>query len=364
MRFFFALMIAIPFSAHALDAVVTVLETPVFKYKSYDAPVVQYYRKGDVIRIHPSIANSRDMEQYAPSAAKLKALQAEKSKTAEAKQDPLFRGEDENTYYIEDEFIPTVDRQGNIAFVLSEHIFVYFGDRRELEQRVIAKDPTDYRLEEPLPRRYPLKSPVGYRGQFLLGITQPYYESYPYKQSITTKGYDSPVDATFTLLRQAPGNYDERLFIGGSMSFRTFENSYTFADRRQATEKNYRFGLGSSISYDAFKGNKNRVNLSGSIIINIVDKFNISQRDASREESRIYDGYSVSPRLNLQYHRKQIFPDLDFVLGTSFEMGSATSFQSKSAGRDTTWWRATGNDKFTTRTTFTLGGYVGIQSAY
>lgn len=364
MKIIFAILITIPFSAHALDAVVTVLETPVFKYKSYDAPVVQYFRKGDVIRVHPSLANSRDMEQYAPSPAKLKALQAEQEKKAESRQDPLFRGEDENTFYIEDEFIPTVDRQGNIAYVLSEHVFVYFGDRRELEQKVIAKDPTDYRLEEPLPRKYPLKAPVGYRGQFLLGITQPYYESYPYKQSVTTKGYDSPVDATITLMKQAPGQYDERLFIGGSLSFRTFENSFTFSDRRLAEERNYRFGLGPTISYDAFKGDKNRVNLSGTIIINLIDQFNISQRDATREENRVYEGYSISPRLNLQYHRKQIFPDIDFVLGTSFEMGAATSFRAKNAGKDTTWWRAIGDDKFTTRTTFTLGGYVGIQSAY
>lgn len=364
MRLILLFLFITPSLAFGLDAVVTVLETPILKFKSFDAPVVQYLRKGDKIRVHPSIANSREMEQYAPSPAKLKKLKAEQSERAEARQDPLFRGEDENTYYIEDQFIPTVDRQGNIAYVISDHIFVYFGDRREFEQRVALKDPTDYRLEEPLPKRYPLLSPTGYRGQFLLGITQPYYESYPYNQSVTTKGYSSPVDATFTLLKQAPGKYDERLFIGGSLSFRTFENSFTFADRRLAEERNYRFGLGPTISYDAFKGDKNRINLSGTIILNLFDRFNISQRDATRRENRVYEGYSVSPRLHLQYHRKQIFPDLDFVLGTSLEMGSATSFRAKNAGKDTTWWRAIGDDKFTTRTTFTLGGYVGIQSAY
>jgi len=55
--------------ALALEAVVTVLETPMFKTKSYDAPVVQYLRKGDIIKVHPSIANRREFDEYAPPAA-------------------------------------------------------------------------------------------------------------------------------------------------------------------------------------------------------------------------------------------------------------------------------------------------------
>ncbi len=73
----------------------------------------------------------------------------------EYNEDKLFRGEEENTAFLEDEFIPTLDRQGNTVYVLSEHIFVYFNDAREYKQRVIAKDPTDYRLEEPLPKKIP-----------------------------------------------------------------------------------------------------------------------------------------------------------------------------------------------------------------
>jgi hypothetical protein len=335
-----------------------------FRYKSYDAPVVQYLRKGDVIKIHPSVANDLDMDRFSPSREKLKTLREEMMRSPEYNQDKLFRGESENTAYLEDEFIPTLDRQGNTVYVLSEHIYVYFNDSREYLQRVATKDPTDYRLEEPLPRKYPLRTTTGLRGQFILGLTQPYYESYPYKDPIKRKGYTSPVDMHLTFLKQAPGNYQERLFIGGTLAVRVFQNSYTFQDRRYAEEQSVRFGIGPTISYDAFKSEKNRVNLSGTVIVNLVDRMYIRQQLDKRSEDRLYTGNSIAPRISLQYHRKQILEDIDFVLGTAMEMGSATTYQAKNGAGEASWWRKLGSDKFTTRTTFTLGGYVGLQSAY
>jgi hypothetical protein len=350
--------------AMALDAVITVLETPLLKYPSYDAPVMQYVRKGDVIKIHPSLANDQKYDQYAPAPEKLAQLKKKMLESPEYNQDPLFPGEKENTFYLEDEFIPTLDRQGNTAYIISEHVYVYFADARELKQNVITSDPTDYRLEEPLPKNYPLKTRSGYRGQFIMGLTQPYFESYPYFDSFKTKGYTSPVDLNLTFVRQAPGNYQERLFIGGTMNLRFYENSYTFEGERLSREQGLKFGLGPTISYDAFKGEKNRINLSATIIVNIVDRLNIEQRQGVTVDNRLYSGNSVVPRLALQYHRKQILEDIDLVLGTAMEIGTATSFRAKNAGSRPAWWQDLANDKFTTRTTFTLGGYVGVQSAY
>lgn len=364
MRRFLVLLLISTTNAFALEAVVTVLEAPMLKYKSLDAPVVQYLRKGDVIKIHPSVGNDRDYNKYAPSPEKLAALKKKLKETPEWNQDPLFRGEDDVNASVDDEFIPTLDRQGHRVYVLAEHIYVYFNDERELTQTKVRKDPTDYRLEEPLPKNYPLPTVSGYRGQFLIGLTQPYYESYNYKDDVTKKGYQSPIDANLTLMRQAPGNYQDRLFIGGTMNLRAFGNSYTFADKRTSDEKGIKFGLGPTISYDAYKGEKNRINLSGSVIVNLFNQLTITQKNAVKEDERIYRGYSLSPRIHLQYHRKQILEDVDFILGTSMEMETATSFQAKNGGSQTAWWRELGDDKFNTRATFTLGAYIGVQSAY
>lgn len=364
MKFIILFLCLVSVKAFALEAVVTVLETPMFKYRSYDAPVVQYLRKGDVIKIHPAVGNDQKYDEYAPNPQKLADLKQKLKNSPEYNQDKLFRGEDENTAFIEDEFIPMLDRQGNTVYVLSDHIYVYFNDSREFKQTFSKTDPTDYRLEEPLPRKYPLRTPTGLRGQFILGLTQPYYESYPYKDPIKRKGYTSPVDMQLTFLKQAPGNYQERLFIGGSLSLRIFQNSYTFQDRRYSEEKFVKLGLGPTISYDAFKSEKNRVNLSGTVIFNFIDRMYVTQSLDSLSEEREYAGNSLAPRISLQYHRKQILEDIDFVLGTAIEMTSATSYQAKNGAGQASWWQHLGSDKFTTRTTFALGGYIGVQSAY
>lgn len=359
--FFFIMTIS---KAIALEAVVTVLETPILQERSYDAKVVQYLRKGDVIKIHPSVGNDRRMNQYAPNEEKLKLVQEKFRNHPDYKQDPLFRGEEENTFGLEDEFIPVVDRLGNISYVISKHLYVYFDDAREIEQTISSKDPTDYRLEEPLPKAYPLPSVSGLRGQFLLGITQPNFESYDYPNQVRTKGYTSPLDLNYTLLKQAPGKYDQRLFIGGTVGLRYYTNTYSFYDFRTSEERGVKIGLGPTISYDAFKGDKNRINLSGTFILNIFDRLYINQSLGSNLDNREYAGNSLLSKLAIQYHRKNVIDELDFVLGTSLEIGSATIFRAKNAGKNPTWWQSRGDDKFTTRTTFTLGGYAGLQIAY
>lgn len=351
-------------SAFALEAVVTVLEAPMFKYQSYDAPVVQYLRKGDIIRIHPSIANESAFDEYAPSPERLAEIRKKINESSDWNKDPLFQNEKEHTYYSDDEFIPTHDRQGHTVYVLSEHIYIYFKDTREFSQRIGKVDKTDYRLEEPLPKKYPLEVRTGYRGQFNLGITQPYFESYPYSDKAQKKGYMSPIDTNITLLKLAPGNYHERLFIGGSFGAKVFENSYTFADNRLAQEKGIKIGLGPTISYDAFKGEKNRINLSGTVMVYLFNQLNISQELSGLSDQRAYRGYSIAPRLNLQYHRKSILEEVDFVLGTSLEIEPATTFRTEDPGTQSSWWTELGNDQFTTQTTFNLGAYFGIQSAY
>jgi hypothetical protein len=350
-------------NAVALDAVVTVLETPLLKSKSYDAPVVQYLRKGDVIKIHPSINNITKYDHLAPSPEKYAKLKKALDESPEWNQDPLFKGKS-TTASIEDEFIPTLDRQGNTVYVIREHLYVYFTNPKEINQTVLTKDPTDYRLEEPLPKKYPLYSQTGIRGQMTLGLTQPYFESYPYPSNVRTKGYTSPVDLNLTFLRRTPDDKFDRFYFGGTFNLRGFSNTYILNSGINAKEQGIKLGLGPYISYDAYKGLVNRINVYGSINVNLFDQLNITQQLNGITEQRNYRAISIAPRIGVQYHRKQILEDLDFVLGTALEVQPATTFRSSSAANQETWWVTRGNDKFKTRTTFTLGGYIGFQSAY
>jgi len=347
----------------ALDAVVTVLETPLLSEPHLKAKAVQYLRKGQIIKVHSSVHNSKAYDHLAPSVEKLKQLKQERDEAPEWTQDPLFKGEATEAS-LDDEFIPTLDRQGNKVYVIRQHLYFYFNDRKELDQNISSHDPTDYRLEEPLPKKYPLFTQTGYRGLVTLGFTQPYSESYPYLSNVKAKGYSSPIDFNFTYLRQSPDHKADRLYIGATLGIRKFSNSFYLFNNVEAQEEGFKLGLGPTVSYDAYKGLKNRLNLYGTILVNFFNQINVEQTQGGLEEARNYRAINLAPRLGLQYHRKSILEDVDFVLGTSYEVEPAITYRSNSAANQGTWWRSRGSDKFRTRASFSLAGYIGFQTAY
>lgn len=352
-------------TAHALDAVITVLEAPMLKDKSTDAKVVQHLRKGDVIRIHPGYNPNLDYEHLAPSAKKQKELLEKWRNSPEAKEDPIFQGK---SYDIDpdDRFVPTLDRSGNTVYVLREHIFIHYENEKELEQPVKLVDETDYRLLEPLPKKYPLYSPAGYRGQVTLGLAQTYIENYPYADNIRNKGYQSPLDFTVMLMRQAPDDKHDRLYIGGILTLRNFKNDYVLFNGRDTSETYLKAGLGPAISYDAFKGVKNRLNLNLAVNIWLLDSAQIKQTDriANLSDRRHYKSYSFAPRAGVQYHRKQILQDVDFVLGFYAEGELGHTYRTSSKAKQNSWWTSEKSDKFSTPTMFNIVGIIGVQAAY
>ncbi len=340
--FFFILISA---NVYALDAVVTVLEAPLFKEPSRNSIVIQYVRKGDIIKVQDDLDDPR-YERHRPRPEKLAELKQQSSLS-----DPLFKGEVKNTFERKGEFIPTYDRLGTQVYVLRTHVYVYTNEKSELDQTISSADETDYRLYEPLQPNYPLKSMTGLRGQFTIGISQPYVESFPYKKDVNSKGYSSPVDMTLLLLKATGGDEQDRFFIGFNYNLRFFENQFAFADGSDSSEKGLRMGAGVTLSYDAYKGEKNRINLYGSANFNFYNQLRIEEHDTNGYHLTTFRAYNLAPRLGSQYHRKNIFSNYDFVAGTALEFESPAKFSN-------------GSSTFTTRPLFTLVGYIGVQQAF
>jgi hypothetical protein len=364
MRILLILILSVS-NCYALDAVVTVLETPMLRYPSLESPVVQYLRKGDVIKVDPSLANKEKYDAMAPKPDKQKEVYDKLSKSAEWTEDPMFKGTTVPNKD-DDEFVRTLDRQGKTVYVIREHLYIYYDNQKELDQKIVREDPTDYRLDEPLPKKYPLYSVSGYRGQILFGLTQPYYESYPYASKVKTKGYTSPFDLTATALRRQPHDKQDRYYVGATFNLRYFSNTYNLVNGRQSEETGLKIGVGPYLSYDAFKGEQNRINMFFSLNLYFFNQLFITQKDktAGLTDDRVYSTYTVVPRIGVQYHRKAVLEDIDFVIGTSMEVEPPTTYRANSAPTERSWWRGGAPDKFNTRATFTLAGFIGFQSAY
>ncbi len=365
MKFFVFMFLLISTRAFALDAVIVVLEAPYFREPNINSDVVQYARKGDIINVHPSVNNTDKYNHLAPEQRKLSIIRKKLKNSPGWNEDPMFKGDEDDTYTIDDDFIAVLDRQGKKAYVKKEHIYVYFNDTREFAQEPFRLDETDYRLEEPLPKRYPLPNKTGYRGMLVAGLTQPNTESYPYLKPIRTKGYASPVDISLIIMKEAGEKKVDRFYFGAIGNIRSFKNSFSFGDDSLSSEENFRFGVGPYISYDAYKGVQNRIAIYSAVNVYLWNKSQIVQTLSNGDQdSREYKAYTFSPKVGFQYHRKGIFPDLDFVLGTALEVEPPATYKAQNGAKQSGIWRSAGDDSFRTRFAFNLGAYLGIQSAY
>jgi hypothetical protein len=87
------------------------------------------------------------------------------------------------------EFIETYDRAGNIAYVPSKYIKVITGDMKEyLTPLAYDKyDPTDYRIEEPIPTTYPFSNYAFLKAAFVLSYGTNVKSPYAYSNSIKSR---------------------------------------------------------------------------------------------------------------------------------------------------------------------------------
>lgn len=337
------LLLLIPLQSFALDAVVTVLEAPLFKKKDINSFVVQYKRKGDIIKVHDSLMADLRYDHLKPKGMI----------------------EEEKFAYNEDEFIPTYDRLGNLAYVLREHIFIYFEDQRETAQIPLKKDPTDYRLQEPLPPTYPIRKKTGYRGQVYFSVSQPYNDTYPYPSDAKNEGYDLPLSGTFNFLRKASFDAQDRLYFGLSTNFTSHSTSFILNSNNIVEEKSYKFGIGPVISYDAYKSTDTRVSIMTSVLVNVFHQFDITQKAQNGDsEMRSYRGYSLTPRLTALYTFLHVISDIDIFVGTTLEADVGGTFKVDRGSRYPNWWQSAGADQFKNPVNFNVSAHLGIQTRY
>ena len=315
-------------SALAIDGVITVLEAPLLKEPRLESEVVQWTRKGETLFLHPEIIQIIDEDQ------------------------PV-------------EFYKTLDRSGHTAYLYKKHVWVTTDDHRELTQSFKKEDPTDYRLQEPLPHRYPLIQPQGYRGQYLLSATPPSAENFPYNQKIAAKGYSYRYEFSAMIAKRAPSDLYDRWYVGGMVNIRSYYNNFVLNNRK--SEENWlKLGIGPTVMNDIYRTENDRINWATSFLLYPMNTVNITQEKWSTNEtqSRTYRSWSVATRSGLYYQRIHILGDVDFVAGLWAEGESSQKFRYIRGRRDREWWGSGGSDSFRIEPLLSAGVSIGLQSSY
>ncbi|MBY0518540.1 MAG: hypothetical protein K2P81_16630 [Bacteriovoracaceae bacterium] len=345
-------------NAFAAEGMVVVLEAPLFREPNKESPVIQYKRMGDKVYIHPTVVENRN--RYDMSSVTKEVIERQPPVTD---QMPI----DEKVYNYHDgmDFVLTKDNQGRDAWMIREHVKIWYEDRREFSQKDPNPDPTDYRLLEPLPKNYPLIHKERLRGSFAFSMGTPQTNRYPYGEKIVAESYGYQAEFNAQLLTQLESDKAGRWFVGGIITVRTVDSTYTL-ETRKAIEQWTRLGGGAVVNFDAWRTEKNRLTLSWAALVYPFSQVNISQSspDTGEEEIRNYWGWNLGSRAGAQWQRIGFLADLDFIAGLWGEIESPYNLQAKSGTNRPQWWRSGSSDSFNSKITFSLAGLVGIQSSY
>lgn len=348
-------------SAFAGEAVVIVLETALFKDSDPESKVLQLKRKNQVVWIHDREFGLSPLE---PDYETMN----DSAQLSELKKIRYDREESRAGFY------ETMDRNGRTAYIKKSHVKLIYKDNRETLTSVnpFIEDPTDYRLEEPLPDDYPLTDQSKRRAFFHTIFGPAPRQRYRYQGNVAST--DRSFRKGLAVGYSCKANWDNynRFYFGGYGHILVSEVAYTFStdDVQSSREISYQVALGPFVSYDIYR--KERWKIATGLGININWNRNFVKLDSSGEdgatEERLFQGYSVSPRVFSEVHiRDFLLPKLDLVFGLDMQYNLAQSYGPKEGPQQPDLWENENDqtdDPFEVPAGAVMTFIVGIQSNY
>lgn len=310
-------------NARALDGIVIVLDAPLLKEPSIHSQVMQRIRKGNRVFVPAEVLNESTLP----------------------------------------EFIPTFDRAGNRAYVPSRFIKIVTKDMREYQQPVTLaeRDPTDYRIEEPIPETYPFGNYDYLRASASLFIGNNSQASYAFEPAFDNQDLGNDIGARVVVTRKVSFDAFDRLYFGVLTSLSSTQNSATFKNTSQSSEDQTLLRFGPIITYDLYKGTDMRFTFGGGFTYNI-HKSLVGIESQGISEERVFDGYSLSPLLTSVFQFKSMVPHTDFIAGADVTAFLPYTLKAQTPAEIPTLWNE--NDDIKSDFKLQASLYFGLQYNY
>lgn len=268
-------------SAFAYDGIIIVLEAPLLRAPDLKSPVLQTLRKGQRVYVPREAFDSGVLP----------------------------------------EFIPTFDRAGNRAYIPAKYVKVISGTVDENRQpiNITGHDPTDYRLEEPIPRTYPFEEHSFLRASLSWLMANNTKSPYAYNSEFDKQNYSTEMGGRLVLTRKVDHDKYDRFYFGMIGLVTSAKNSIEFANNNTAEESRSIIRVGPWFTYDAFKNEKYRLALGTGFTFNYHRSliFVDSEREA---EERIFSGFSLAPMTSTTLQVNDVFPNTDLIGGVDFSL--------------------------------------------
>jgi hypothetical protein len=310
--------------AHAGKGVIVVLQAPLLSSDSFDSHPVTHVRKGQEIYIHD--------KHFGLSSDNI-----------------TFDGmaDDEDIDKVEDGFdkegfFQTLDASGNAAYIERKYVKLIYNDQRELLSNVrpYKFDPTDYRLEEPLPKGYPLTQEKQFRAGAYMAFGPPRHVNYNYVSPVVGQKFTTRIGAEVFYSKKVNFDIYDRFYFGGMGHVYSFESASSMEDDSTAEEKGGEFGAGPFLSYIYFRNNNWRMTFSGGLTFNYYRSLvKIGSESGDDEEERFFQGFYFTPKLKTYIVAKNLIPAFDLMAGFDVTMNIPTNISGTSEIINSNQWQ-------------------------
>lgn len=298
MKFFLVILLIL--SSHQLlaaSAIVIVLEAPLLKEPSLDSTVKQVVRKGDKIYLHDQHFNASAWENSSEASERVSLV------------DSVYN----------EEFYQTLSKDGFPAFIQAKYVKVIYQDNREITKPVarFEVDPTDYRLEEPLPEDFPLSEKDKKKAAALLTMGTHSKSSYAFNDSIIDEDYANSYGVTLLYMTKVDYDLFDRFYFGTKVGFENNDVDLTFASGANVKQSLGRYSIGPHISFDIYKTEKTRLTAYTNIALTYHRAYLTYEGLNEQLEERAFNAWGITPELGAMWQWVEIIPNTDLVLGAN-----------------------------------------------
>ncbi|MBY0415221.1 MAG: hypothetical protein K2Q18_13705 [Bdellovibrionales bacterium] len=308
----------------SMEGIVLVLEAPLLKEPNMGSKVLQVLRKGSKVYVPNEIGRSQ----------------------------------------IFPEFIQTYDRTGREAFIPSKYVKIITGLPNEARQAINYEghDPTDYRLEEPIPPSYPFPNNEFVRASFSYHQASNANAAYKYGENFNEQKYGSESGARVTVMKKVSYDKNNRFYFGIMGAIASATNDISFAKSFSATAHETRnvFKVGPWFTYDAYKSAKYQINIGSGFTFNYhMSKLTLSFDEFS--DGRSFSGYSISPMLSTGFQILDVVPYMDVIGGADASLYLPHTLKAKGESQYPDLWS---ENQIRSNLKTQLSLFLGLQFKY
>jgi hypothetical protein len=278
--------------AVAYDGIILVLEAPLLKEPTLSSKVLQTLRKGSKVYVPNEIGDSETLP----------------------------------------EFIETFDRAGNRAYIPTRYVKIITGKTNEFRQSINyqGQDPTDYRIEEPIPVTYPFEDNHFVRSSLAFMVGNNTNSPYEYNSAFTEQDYGTEFGGRFSLTKKIVFDQYNRFYFGLISFFGISQNKLEFQNFNVAKESSFVLRMGPWFTYDAYKTSKYLLSVGTGFTFNYQSSKITVSNDLQSEE-RTFSGLSIAPMTSTSFTIADIFPNTDFISGADLSLYLPHSLKSSNS---------------------------------